>query len=105
MRTSLLPQSEGVGLGVAGREGYAAERIENPADQFKEGQEVTALVVKVDAAEQKISLSIRAVDDKEERRALQELAAQQSTSQTTTLGDLLAEKLAAKQGEEEGEGE
>ncbi|MCZ6464416.1 MAG: S1 RNA-binding domain-containing protein, partial [Proteobacteria bacterium] len=83
----------------------AAERIENPADQFKEGQEVTALVVKVDAAEQKISLSIRAVDDKEERRALQELAAQQSTTQTTTLGDLLAEKLAAKQGEEEGEGE
>jgi small subunit ribosomal protein S1 len=74
----------------------AAERVENPADHFKEGQEVTALVVKVDPTEGKISLSIRAVDDKAERAALKELAAKQSQSQTTTLGDLLAEKLAAK---------
>ena len=71
----------------------AAERIETPADHFKEGQEVTALVVKVDANEQKISLSIRAVNDKAERAALKEIAEQQSASQTTTLGDLLAEKL------------
>ncbi|MAJ59009.1 MAG: 30S ribosomal protein S1 [bacterium TMED88] len=74
----------------------AQERVENPAETFQEGQEVTALVVKVDPAEQKISLSIRAVNDKAERKALQELAAQQSQSQTTTLGDLLAEKLAQK---------
>ncbi len=74
----------------------AAERIEKPADHFEEGQEITALVVKVDPAEQKISLSIRAVSDKAERQALKELAAQQSQTQTTTLGDLLAEKLAAK---------
>jgi len=73
----------------------AAERIENPAEHFQEGQEVTALVVKVDAAEGKISLSIRAVTDAAERRALQELAAQQASSQTTTLGDLLKEKLGA----------
>jgi len=82
----------------------AAERIENPAEHFSEGQEVTALVVKVDPQEQKISLSIRAVDDKAERAALKEQAAQQSASQTTTLGDLLAEKLAAQNdGEESGE--
>ncbi len=74
----------------------AAERIENPAEHFKEGQEVTALVVKVDPNEQKISLSIRAVNDKAERAALKEVAAQQSASQTTTLGDLLAEKLQAQ---------
>ena len=71
----------------------AAERIENPAEHFTDGQEVTALVVKVDANEQKISLSIRAVNDKAERAALKEIAEQQSSSQTTTLGDLLAEKL------------
>jgi len=71
----------------------AAERIETPSEHFKEGQEVTALVVKVDANEQKISLSIRAVNDKAERAALKEIAEQQSSSQTTTLGDLLAEKL------------
>jgi small subunit ribosomal protein S1 len=71
----------------------APERIENPSEHFSEGQDVTALVVKVDAHEQKISLSIRAVNDKAERAALKELAEQQSATQTTTLGDLLAEKL------------
>ena len=50
-------------------------------------------VHKQDAQEQKISLSIRAVNDKAERAALKELAEQQSATQTTTLGDLLAEKL------------
>jgi small subunit ribosomal protein S1 len=75
----------------------AAERIETPSEHFKDGQEITALIVKVDAKEQKISLSIRAVNDKAERAALKELAAQQSATQTTTLGDLLAEKLQAQQ--------
>jgi small subunit ribosomal protein S1 len=81
----------------------ASERIEKPADHFQDGQEVTALVTKVEPAEQKISLSIRAVDDKAERAALKKLAAEQSSSQTTTLGDLLKEKLAAAndEGEEE----
>jgi small subunit ribosomal protein S1 len=77
----------------------AADRIETPSEHFKDGQEVTALVVKVDASEQKISLSIRAVNDKAERAALKEVAAQQSSSQTTTLGDLLAEKLQAQKSE------
>ena len=78
----------------------AAERIETPSEHFKDGQEVTALVVKVDAGEQKISLSIRAVNDKAERAALKEVAAQQTASQTTTLGDLLAEKLQAQQSDD-----
>lgn len=77
----------------------AAERIENPAEVFKPGQEVTALVVKVEPEEQKVSLSIRALTDKEERRALKELAEQESQTQTTTLGDLLAEKLGNKSDE------
>ena len=81
----------------------APERIENPAEHFQEGQEVTALVVKVDANEQKISLSIRAVNDKAERAALKEIAEQQSASQTTTLGDLLAEKLKAQGGDDASE--
>jgi small subunit ribosomal protein S1 len=71
----------------------AADRIETPSEHFSEGQEITALVVKVDAQEQKISLSIRAVNDRAERAALKEIAEQQSATQTTTLGDLLAEKL------------
>ena len=54
------------------------------------GQQVTALVTRVDPVEQKISLSIRALTDREQREALKKLAAQQSARQATTLGDLLA---------------
>ena len=82
----------------------AAERVENPSDVVQSGQEVTALVTKVDPTEQKISLSIRALTDKEQRQALKRMAAQQATSQTTTLGDLLAEKLAQKAEEQGDEG-
>ena len=60
------------------------------------GQSVTALVTKVDPVEQKISLSIRALTNKEERAALKRFAAQEAASQTTTLGDLLKEKLGRK---------
>ena len=72
------------------------ERVDNASEVVKEGQEVTALIKKVDPIEQKISLSIRALDDREQREALKKAAAQQAASQTTTLGDLLAEKLAQK---------
>jgi len=82
----------------------AAERVENPAEVVQPGQQVTALVTKVDPMEQKISLSIRALTDKEQRQALKRVAQQQATSQTTTLGDLLAEKLAQKAEEQGDEG-
>ncbi len=74
----------------------AAERVEKPSDVVKEGDTVKAIVVRVDPAEQKISLSMKAVHDRDEREALKQMAAQQSTSQKATLGDLLAEKLAEK---------
>ena len=71
----------------------AAKRIEKPEEHFSVGQEVKSLVVKVDPVEQKISLSIRAVDDKAERAALKKVAEQESASQTTTFGDLLKGKF------------
>ncbi len=74
----------------------STDRVENPAEVVSPGQEVTALVTRVDPMEQKISLSIRALTDKEQRESLKKLAAQQSARQATTLGDLLAEKLARK---------
>jgi small subunit ribosomal protein S1 len=82
----------------------STERVDNPSDVVQEGQEVTALITKVDPLEQKISLSIRALTDKEQREALKKVAAQQAASQTTTLGDLLANKLAEKAGAEDEEG-
>jgi len=66
----------------------STERVDNPGDVVKEGQEVTALVTKVDPLEQKISLSIRAMTDREQRDSLKRLAQQQSATQTATLGDL-----------------
>jgi small subunit ribosomal protein S1 len=80
----------------------SAERVDDPSEVVQVGHEVTTLITKVDPLEQKISLSIRALTDKEQRDALKKLAVQQATSQTTTLGDLLAEKLARKGEEEEG---
>jgi len=80
----------------------AEERVDDPAEVVKPGQRVTALVTKVDPVEQKISLSIRALHDREQRDALRKLAVQQSTSQTTTFGDLLQKKLAERA---EGEGD
>src|SRR5262247_1748692 len=79
----------------------AAEKVENPQDVVQPGQSVTALVTRVDPVEQKISLSIRALSDREQRRSLERLAQQQASSQTTTLGDLLAGKLGQKGGEDE----
>jgi len=67
----------------------SAERVDNPSEAVKEGQPVTALVTRVDPLEQKISLSIKALTDREQREALKKLAAQQASSQTTTLGDLI----------------
>jgi small subunit ribosomal protein S1 len=74
----------------------ATEKVENPADVVKVGDSVTALVTKVDPADQKISLSVRALSDREQRETLKRMAAQQAATQTTTFGDLLKEKLAAK---------
>ncbi|MCH6563298.1 MAG: 30S ribosomal protein S1 [Deltaproteobacteria bacterium] len=66
--------------------------VENMRDVVKEGDTVEALVVRVDAAEQKIALSIRAIEAKEEREAIQRAGAQART-QTATLGDLLPREL------------
>lgn len=77
----------------------AAEPVAKPSDVVKAGDRVKAIVTRVDPNEQKISLSIKAIHDQQTRQALAEQAAQQSKSQRSTLGDLLAEKLGRK-GEE-----
>jgi len=71
---------------------YASEvgrNVENLSDVVKVGDEVEALVVRVDAAEQKIALSMRAIQEREERAAIKRVAAQSGT-QKATLGDLFS---------------
>ena len=74
----------------------STERVEKPEDVVQPGQAVTALITRVDPVEQKISLSIRALTDREQRESLKKIALQQASTQTTTLGDLIAGKLAQK---------
>jgi len=74
----------------------SAEAVDKPSAAVEVGQTVTALVTKIAPIDQKISLSIKAVSDREQRAALKNLSAQQSQTQTTTFGDLLKEKLAKK---------
>ncbi|MBW2243548.1 MAG: S1 RNA-binding domain-containing protein, partial [Deltaproteobacteria bacterium] len=81
------------------------EPVDKPSDVVSEGDTVTAIVTKVDPVDQKISLSIKAVSDREQREALKKMAAQQSLTQTSTLGDVgalaaLKEKLEQGGGEE-----
>jgi small subunit ribosomal protein S1 len=66
--------------------------VRNVRDTAKEGDEVEALVVRVDSAEQKIALSMRAIDEREERQAIERVSAHART-QTATLGDQLSEEL------------
>ena len=81
----------------------AAEPAAKPGDVLKVGERVRALVVRVDPAEQKISLSIKAMHDQQQRQALAELASQQAKTQRSTLGDLIAGKLARKAEEQAGD--
>jgi small subunit ribosomal protein S1 len=77
---------------------YASEvgrNVENIADVVKVGDEVEALVVRVDAAEQKIALSMRAIQEREERAAIKRVAAQTGT-QKATLGDLFSSDALSK---------
>jgi small subunit ribosomal protein S1 len=77
---------------------YASEVAKNVDDHrsvVKVGDEVEALVVRVDAGEQKVALSMRAVQDREERAAIQRVA-QQSGTEKATLGDLLSKDALAQ---------
>jgi small subunit ribosomal protein S1 len=73
---------------------YASEvgqNVENLRDVVKEGDMVEALVVRIDPAEQRIALSMRAIHDRQEREAIERVA-KQSRTQRATLGDLLSKE-------------
>jgi len=72
---------------------YASEvgrDVQNLNDVCKIGDEVEAMVVRVDAAAQKIALSMRAILEREDRAAIKRVAAQTGT-QKATLGDLFSQ--------------
>ena len=74
------------------------ERIEKVKDHLKEGEEVTARVIKIDKDERRIGLSIKAADYDEDALA-KEVAAYDEVGEdlTTSLGDLLEEATAQEE--------
>jgi len=67
----------------------AAERVERPADRFAPGQEVRAKIIKMDAVEKKVGLSIKAALDDPDTAAVQAYFEGQSADSRTTLGDVV----------------
>ena len=83
----------------------SAEPVNAPSDVVSVGDTVTAVITKVDPVDQKISLSIKAISDREQRDALKKMAAQQSATQTATLGDVGALAKLKEQLEQSGGGD
>ena len=74
------------------------ERVEKVKDYLKEGDEVSARVIKIDREERRIGLSIKAADYDEDALA-KEVATYDDSGEdlTTSLGDLLDEATAESQ--------
>ncbi len=80
------------------RSDLAKDRAEQRPERFAEGEKVDAMVTNVDRATGKVTLSIKALEIAEEKKALKEFG---STAAGASLGDILKAALAEK--EEEGE--
>ncbi|MEJ2105832.1 MAG: 30S ribosomal protein S1 [Acidiferrobacteraceae bacterium] len=76
------------------------ERIEDARSVLNEGEEVEAKIMTIDRKNRKISLSVKAKDMQEESEAVEEYT-RKSGGATTTLGDMLKEKLGSGDDEQE----
>ena len=74
----------------------AREHIEDARQHLKEGQEVEAAVVNVDRRNQQVGLSIRGLDEAEEKKSARAYQKQEPKMTTTTIGDLIKEKMEKK---------
>jgi len=71
------------------------EKVDNPNSLFKPGDEVGALVIAVDRANKKISLSVRAYLDEQERKNMESYMTKptQPSENLSVLGEALRAKL------------
>ncbi len=71
------------------------EKVDNPASLFKPGDEVGAVVLAVDRANKKISLSTRSFQDEQERKNMESYMGKpsESSENLTVLGEALRAKL------------
>jgi small subunit ribosomal protein S1 len=77
------------------------DRVEDMRTQFKEGDEIEAMIINVDRKNRVINLSIKAKDMTEQDSAMKKMAAESSAaaSGSTNLGALLKAKLENKNAE------
>jgi small subunit ribosomal protein S1 len=68
------------------------EKIKTPVGLFQEGQEVTAKVVNIGKEERKIGLSLKRLDEEEEKTQYYEYVDSPKAA-TSNLGQLLKEEL------------
>ena len=73
------------------------ERVDDATTLVKEGDEIEAKILNVDRKNRSITLSVKAKDAQDEADAIKKYSRTEGTA--TTLGDLLKEKMASKDGE------
>lgn len=74
------------------------ERVDDATNLVKEGDEIEAKIINVDRKNRSITLSVKAKDAQDEADAIKKYSRTEGAA-TTTLGDLLKEKMASKEGE------
>ncbi len=73
------------------------DKVEDATTLVKEGDEIEAKIINVDRKNRTVSLSVKAKDAQDQADAIKKYS--RSGEATTTLGDLLKEKMANKEGE------
>ena len=71
------------------------EKIKSPVGQFKPGDKITAKVINISPKDRKIGLSVKKVEEQDERSNYDEYM-NTSKAATSNLGELLKEELEAK---------
>jgi small subunit ribosomal protein S1 len=69
------------------------ERVEDASKELSVGDEIEAKFISLDRKNRSLALSIRALEDDELAEALEDYHAQNASSGTTSLGELLKEQL------------
>ncbi|MDO9591863.1 MAG: 30S ribosomal protein S1 [Erysipelotrichaceae bacterium] len=68
------------------------DRVEKPSDKLTVGQEVKVRILGIDAEQQRVSLSIKAAEENNEKE-YEAYVEEETPSATSTLGDLFGDKL------------
>ncbi len=71
----------------------STEKVDDLTKTLKEGDEIDVMLTSIDKKTRNINVSIRAIDALEAAEAFKKIKHAEKTSGTTSLGDLLQDKL------------